>query len=40
MTATELISVVNSSNKDQIYRFLKYRFIPSEPFSFHKEYIV
>ena len=40
MTATELISVVNSLDRDQIYIFLEYHFIPSETFSFHKEYIV
>ena len=39
MTTTEVISVVNSLDKDQIFRFLKH-FLSSEIFPFPKEYVV
>ena len=40
MTTTEVISVVNSLDRDQVYRFLKHHFVPSNTFPFPKEYIV
>ena len=39
MTTTKAISVVNSLDKDQIFRFFKH-FVSSETFPFPKEYIV
>ena len=39
MTTTEVIGVVNSLVKDQIFRFLKH-YVYSETFPFPKEYIV
>ena len=39
MTTTEVISVVNSLDKYQIFRFLKH-FLSSEMFPFLKEYII
>ena len=39
VTTTEVISVVNFLDKDQIFQFFK-QFLSSETFPFPKEYIV